>query len=234
MGEKGFSGLNKKPRSKKGWQEWNRKYALAFLSDQLDRIVHSVAEKNKLMSLLTKWERRYRAECAKEKPEENVGNRHNLVEDQIDFITNYLGCAICDTTSKQNLDRIKHFLSMQSAQNVGDRMELRFMRGEPIEAYAYVDSLKDIDIADVFFITNFDYMTAFRQKIRPWTERTAKDFLNAVKKDVLFDMGSAVFSSVPDDIEGNIEFEISFGVDETDLKMKMLQCMPPAFIERFK
>ncbi len=233
MEDKTFSGLNKKPRSQKGWQEWNRKYALAFLSDQLDRTVHSAAKRDQVTSLLTKWEQSFRAECAKEKPDKEVGNAHNLVEDQIDFITNYIGCALCDGTSRQHLDRIKHFLAMQTVQNVGDRMELRFIGGSPIEAYAYVDSLEDIDIADAFFITNFDFMSAYRPKIRPWTARSSKDFFNAVKKDVLFDMGSAIVD-ICDDIADNCVLAISIGVDKAALNIKMLQCMPPAFVERFK
>ena len=232
-----FPGLNKKPKSQKGWQEWNRKYARAFLSDQLDRVVHSVAKKNHVMSLLTKWERRFRLECAKEKPEETIGNTHNLVEDQIDFITQYIGCAILDGTSKETLDRIKHFLSIQSAQNIGDLVELRFTGGSPIEAYAFVDSLKDIDIADVFFITNFDIMIACRKKCDKWinwTKTTAKQFLNEVKEDILFDMPNAVFTVDSDYAAGVTEFEIWFKVNKSDMNMKMLQCMPPAFLERFK
>jgi len=189
------------------------------------------------MSLLTKWERRFRAECTKEKPEETVGNAHNLVEDQIDFITQYIGCAILDGTSKQNLDRIKHFLSMQSAQNIGERMELRFIGGSPIETYAFVDSLKDIDIADVFFITKFDSMIACRTKCGKWlnwTKTTAKRFLNEVKKDILFDMPDAVFTVDSDNVAGITDFEIWFKVDNSELNLQMFRCMPPSFLKRFR
>ena len=63
---------------------------------------------------------------------------------------------------------------MQSAQNIGQRFELRFIGGCPIEAYAYVDSLKDIDIADVFFITDFEYMDVYRPKLQKWTRKNSK------------------------------------------------------------
>lgn len=228
-----FAGLGKKPKSKKGWQEWHREYALAFLSDQLDRVVHSASKKNYVMSFLTKWEERFRAECSIDKPQEDIANTHDIVEDQINFVTQYVACAICDGTSKENLNRIKHFLSMQSAQNVGERIELRFTGGSPIEAYAFVDSLKDIDIADVFFITNFDNMIAYREKMKKWTGRTAKTFLNEVKKDVLFDMSNAVVNGDPDHAAGLPEFEIWLEVDEADLILKRLQCTPPAFFQRW-
>jgi hypothetical protein len=233
--EKGtFAGLNKKPKSQKGWQEWNRKYALAFLSDQLDRVVHSAAKKNHIMSLLTKWERIFRSECAKEKPEETIGNAHNLVEDQIDFITQYIGCAILDGTSKQNLDRIKHFLSIQSAQNIGDRMELRFIGGSPIEAYAFVDSLNDIDIADVFFITNFNSIVAYREDMKTWTKKAAKSFLDALKEDLLFDMPHTVIMASHDEASGITGFEIPIRIDDSDLNIQMFRCMPPSLLKRFK
>lgn len=233
MEKRTFVGLNKKPKSKKGWQEWHRKYALAFFSDQLDRVVHSASKKNYVMSLLTKWEKRFRAECSRERPAETVVSTRNLVEDQINFVTEYVACAIIDGTSKENLNRIRHFLSMQSGQNIGERIDLRFFGGWPIEAYAYVDSLKDIDIADVFFITNFDSMVAYRKKMKHWTGRTAKHFLNEIKKDILFDMPSAVFTVDPDDAAGLTSFEIGFDVDEFDLNLNMLRCTPPSFAKRF-
>ncbi len=227
-----FVGLNKKPKSKVGWQEWHRKYALAFFFDQLDRVIRSASKKNYVMSLLTKWEKKFRAEYSRERPAETVANTR-LVEDQINFVTEYVACAILDGTSKKNLNRIRHFLTMQSGHNIGERIELRFFGGWPIEAYAYVDSLKDVDIADVFFITNFESMIAYRSKLKNWTGSTAKRFLNEIKKDILFDMSSALFTVDPDDAVGLTEFEIGFDVDESDLNLNMLRCMPPSFVERF-
>lgn len=143
--EKGtFVGLNKKPKSRKGWQEWHRKYALAFLSDQLDRIVHTASKRHFIMSLLKNWEKRFRAECAIKKPEQVISAHRNFVEDQINFVTEYVACAIIDATREKTYRKIERFLSMQSAQNIGQRFELRFVGGSPIEAYAYVDSLNDI------------------------------------------------------------------------------------------
>lgn len=232
--EKGtFTGLHKKPKSRKEWQEWHRKYALAFFSDQLDRVVHSASKRHHVMSLLRNWEKRFRAECAIKRPEPYGYPPGNLVEDQINFMTQYVACAIIDGTGDENCEKIEHFLSMQSAQNIGQQFELWFIGGLPREAYAYVDSLKDIDIADVFFITEFEGMDVYRPKSEKWTKRTAKRFIDEIKKDVLFDFPHAVFIVDPDPA-GNVALEISIEVDESALDLKKLQCTPPAFFQRFK
>lgn len=228
-----FAGLNKKPKSRKGWQEWHYKYALAFFSDQLDRVVHSASKRHYVISLLKNWEKRFRADCALKRPEEYVSPPGNLVENQINFVTEYVACAIIDGTSDQNYGKIEHFLSMQSAQNIGQRFELRFVGGFPIDAYAYVDSLKDIDIADVFFITEFESMDVYRPKLEKWTKVAAKHFIDEMKKDVLFDFPHAVFIVDPDPA-GKVPLEIGIEVDEYARDLKKLQCMPPAFIQRFK
>ncbi len=97
-----------------------------------------------------------------------------------------------------------------------------------------MDSLIDIDIADVFFITRFDTMIAYREKMKTWTEMIAKRFLNEVKKDVAFDMPNAVFTVDPADAVGGTDFEIWFEVDDSDLNLQMFRCMPPSFLKRFK
>jgi hypothetical protein len=232
--EKGtFTGLNKKPKSRKGWQEWHRKYALAFFSDQLDRVVHSASKRHYITSLLKNWEKRFRAECAIKKPEPYGYPAGNLVEDQINFVTQYVACAIIDGTSDERIEKIEHFLSMQSAQNIGQRFELWFIGGLPCEAYAYVDSLKNIDIADVFFITEFEGMDVYRPKLEEWTKRSGKRFIDEIKKDVLFDFPDAVFTVDPDPA-GQVALEIYIEVDESAHDLKKLQCMPPAFFQRFR
>jgi hypothetical protein len=228
-----FEGLMRKPRSKKGWQNWNRKYALAFLHSQLDRVMPSMTKKNYVMSLFTKWEKRFRAECTKKPPEESIGNKHNLVEDQIDFVAQYIACAILDGTGKDNLARIRHFLAMQRSFNIGNRMELRFLGGSPIEAYAYVDSLKDIDIVGVLFITNLDTMCAYREKNKIWTKSAARRFLDDLKKDVFFDMPNTIIMAEADEPTGLSEFEIPIKVDKGDLNLKTFQCMPRSLISWF-
>ena len=120
---------------------------------------------------------------------------------------------------------------MQSAHNIGHRFELRFM--SPSATYAYVDSLKDIDIADAFFITDFESMDVLRPKLEKWTTRKAKRFIDEIKQDVLFDFPLAVFIVDPDPA-GKVVLEICIEVEEPARDLKMLQCMPRAFFQRFK
>lgn len=110
---------------------------------------------------------------------------------------------------------------------------IRFVGGFPLDAYAYVDSLKDIDIADVFFITEFESMDVYRPKLEKWTKGAAKRFIDEMKKDVLFDFPQAVFIVDPEPV-GRVGLEIGIEVDESARNLKKLQCMPPAFIQRFK
>jgi hypothetical protein len=91
------------------------------------------------MSLLKNWEKRFRAECAIKTPEQFVLSPSNLVEDQINFVTEYVACAIIDGTGEERYKRIEHFLSIQSAQNIGQRFELRFV--SPMQ-HTHVDSLR--------------------------------------------------------------------------------------------
>lgn len=237
-----FERLNRKPKSKKGWQEWSRKYALAFLHHQLDRVLPSATKKNYIMSLFNKWESKYREELSDEIIYERLGYKEGditaavcseLREDQINFITQYIACALCDGIGKDNIATIRHFLEMQSASSIGERMELRFLGGSPIEVHAYVDCLKDIDIADVFFITEFSTMFASREKRKIWTKNIAQRFLDDLKKDVLFDMPNTLIMAEVDDAIGTTEIEISIEASQDDLRLKALQCLPSSFIKRF-
>lgn len=226
MTESDRGSLGRRPRTKKEWQAWRRRYALGFLSGQIDRVTNSETKKKKIGALFTEWEKRFRAECALEKPEEAVGNKHNLIEDQIDFIAQYIACAILYGTRKDNLDRIRHFLSMQGAQNHGNRMELRFLGGSPIEAFAYLDNLDDIHVADVLFITNCMHILTYRGEMQPWTEATAKRYVSKLRKDVLTDMPNTVISIGQIEEIGVSALEISVELNEDDINMQMVRYSP--------
>lgn len=228
-----FEGLNKEPKSKKGWQEWHRKYALAFFSDQVDRVVPSKAKRHYVRSILKNWEKRFRANCSVNPPEPYCYPPGNLVEDQINFVTQYVACAILDGTSDKNIKKIEHFLSMQCVTNTEERYEIRFIGGYPLDVYAYVDSLKDIDIADIFFITEFESMDIYRPQKEKWNKRTAKRFIDELKEDVLFDFSDAELI-VDFDPAKRVVLEIGIEVDESPLFLKKLQCMPPAFLQRLE
>jgi len=237
-----FEGLNTKPKTKKGWQAWNRKYALAFLHDQLDRVSVSATKKNYVLSLFNKWEMKFRKELTdKIICETYAGEEGNMTtaycselrEDHINSIAQYVACALCDGGGKENIARIRNFLKMQTVSSIGERMELRFFGGNPVYFNVYVDCLKDIDIADVFFIIEFDFMLAYREKWKIWTKKISERFLNDLKRDVLFDMPNSVIKTTVGNAIGLREFEINIKASQDDLRLKALQCTPPSFIKRF-
>lgn len=239
-----FKGLNRKPKSKKEWQEWHRKYALALLHDQLDRVLASPSKKNYVLSLFNKWEKKFREERTDEIIREfycleEGGNSAKvcgeLREDHVNFIAQYIACALCNGTGKENIARIRNFLEMQTATNIRDRMSLTFYGGTPVYFSVYVDCLRDIDIADVFFITEFDNVIVHREMHKDWTKNIAKKFLEDLKRDILFDFSSAVIKSLLDYkyYLGSRDFEITIEASQEELKLKTLQCFPPSFIKRF-
>ncbi|MBS3905941.1 MAG: hypothetical protein KGZ49_02785 [Syntrophaceae bacterium] len=76
-------------------------------------------------------------------------------------------------------------------------------------------------------------MDVYRPKLEKWTKGAAKRFIDEMKKDVLFDFPQAVFIVDPEPV-GRVGLEIGIEVDESARNLKKLQCMPPAFIQRFK
>ena len=110
-----------------------------------------------------------------------------LKQDQIEFIGIYLGHMLIDGDSKENLLRIKHFLKMQGASNKDSEFEFRFLHGNPREVYLYAKSPDDIDIADIFGITNFQQMQVYMRNSLNWTTIIAEDFLEFVREDIEFD-----------------------------------------------
>lgn len=200
-------------------QAWRRKYALARLNGTLEQISASASQKKLVVSLVNQWEKRFRREYAADKPDEKqyVIVEHNLLEDQIDFIIGYVACMLCPGPIKETFDSIEQFLAMQGACNVGNRMELRFVGGSPIETYVFVDALSDVDIADVFFVTScFDMMIAFQKDQKLWTKKTATAFLRDFKKDIFYDLPKAKIITDPSSASGYPGFAIQVQISQDD------------------
>lgn len=226
-----FAGLNIEPKSKRGWREWERKYARAFLSDQLDRKIECSGDRRYIMSLLRNWERRFRQKFPARKPQQWADAPLQFLDDQINFVTEYVACAVIDAAMAGTYEKIKRFLSMQTADDVENRFELRLVGGNHIEPIVYVDSLRDIDVADIFYVTDFECMFVRRPRSEKWTVKTAKLFLADLKQDILFDFPNAVIKI--DGPRTNIYLTITVEVDEAARSLKALQCMPQKFAERF-
>lgn len=110
-----------------------------------------------------------------------------FVEDQIKFIGQYLGYMLLAGPHQENLNRIEYFLDMQGAIKSEENIEIRFMYGDPHEVYVYVNFLNDIDLADVYLITFYNYLYITREGEKKWTKGIAKKFVEEVRSDLEFD-----------------------------------------------
>ena len=138
-------------------------------------------------SLLTKWAKDFRTDFFRVRPFTSVYGNTSFVRDQIEFVRLYLGHMQLDGTTRENLERIKRFLSLQNALEEGKDMRLHFIGGSPVEVFLTVEDPMDIDIADVYGITEFEIIYIFKGKNRRWTPKSAKSFIDAVKDDLAFD-----------------------------------------------
>lgn len=138
-------------------------------------------------NLLNKWVKDFRAEFIRVRPFTSVYGNPSFVRDQIEFVRLYLGHMQLNGTTRENLERIKRFLSLQRALEEGKDMRIYFIGESPFEVFVTVENLRDIDIADVYGITEFEIMNVFKGKNRRWTPKSAKSFIDAVKEDLSFD-----------------------------------------------
>ena len=107
--------------------------------------------------------------------------------EQVEYIKQYLGHMIIDGDTEDNLNRIKHFLSMQGAINHQNRMEIRFLGIEYNEVFCFIDELNDIDLADSWGICYYEKIHVYLGNDEEWTDKSVKDFIKEVKYDLGFD-----------------------------------------------
>jgi hypothetical protein len=110
-----------------------------------------------------------------------------LPQDEIEFISVYLGHMMIDGNSQENLQRIKRFLSMQGAVNKGADLEIRFLLGNPLEVYVFVEDVTDIDFADTSGITDFQAMQVYLRNGEIWTQESIAEFVKNLRIDFAFD-----------------------------------------------
>ncbi len=106
---------------------------------------------------------------------------------QIKFIWNYLGFMLLAGPHAENLARIRLFLNLQGALKDDDKMEMRFLGGEPKEAYVYVSGIVDIDLEDVHSLVDFKTMHIYREGGKKWTKMLAKQIIREVRDDLTYD-----------------------------------------------
>ena len=110
-----------------------------------------------------------------------------LKKEQIEFIRIYLGHMMLDGNTRQNLLRIKYFLSIQGAGKKDADLTIKFLSGNPVEVYLYANDLDEIDVADVFGTVEFKTMQVYLHNGQIWTQKLAAQFIEAVREDLEFD-----------------------------------------------
>jgi hypothetical protein len=141
-----------------------------------------------------KWSNKYVAEFKQQiSPNTDIDDIRYILKDQIDFMQLYIVHMSLGVTATQSLKNVKRLLSMQKVANHGTSMELRFLGGSPKEVFILVERLGDIDIADVYGITEFQEIYIFKGKNKRWTNKSVNETIEAIKDDLDFDGITAKF-----------------------------------------
>lgn len=159
-----------------------------MLSDATMKSRVNAAHEKYVKRFHSEWKKEdsYRPGCyGDDTGEDELGEQ--FVEYQIKFIGQYLGFMLLAGPHQENLNRIQYFLNMQGAIKSEENIEIRFMNGDPHEVYVYVNSLNDIDLADVYQIIFYNDLFVTREGGKKWTKRIAKDFVEEVLSDLEFD-----------------------------------------------
>ena len=143
---------------------------------------------SRVNKLFLAWVRQYRDECSRTKPFTNASDDETFLEGQIEFIGNYLGFIMIDGPASLNtVERVGRFLSLQTPASVDHMMEIHFVGGAPIEAIVCVESLNDIDVADVHGLIDFDMMFVYKSGRKRWSNKSAEAFIKELEDDLEYD-----------------------------------------------
>lgn len=159
-----------------------------MLSDTTMKSRVNAAYEKYVKRFLSEWKKEdsYRPDCYGDDTCDDESGEQ-FVQDQIKFICQYLGFMLLAGPHQENLNRIQYFLDMQGAIKSQDKIEIRFLSGDPHEVYVYVDSLNDIDLADVYQITFYNCLLITREGGKKWTKRIVKEFVEEVRSDLEYD-----------------------------------------------
>lgn len=137
--------------------------------------------------LYRKWAKRFLEEWHANPSLLGTDSDRHLVQDEIEFVGTYLGFMILDEDSKTNLQRIKHFLSLQTYGNPDKLMKMKFLQGSPAEVFLFAEVTDDIDFADTLGILDFSRMEVYLKDGSNWTMQNAREFIEDVRTDLEFD-----------------------------------------------
>lgn len=138
--------------------------------------------------LYHRWAEQYRACCRKTMPFTNVSCNEIFIEDQIEFIRLYLGFILADgPDQKETVERVDRFLSMQKAIPDENMIGMHFVGGAPVEVIVNVETLNDVDVADIHGLVEFDIMFAYRAEGKRWTRKNTGSFIRDLRDDLEYD-----------------------------------------------
>jgi len=196
--------------------------------------------KKKAYELFLDWERIYRKEakecdyqalewvyCPKEFREDEKKYRRDILKalkGQIEFIKYHTSLMTMDSgATKQNLDRIKRFLSMQHI--IGKYftnmkippITITFWGGSPVCAMVYAEKLSDIDFEDSYTYLYFQNISISNRNYKTWTRKRIKEVIQHIKEDMGFDGDEVDIELDGDEVinqPGSHEMFLSCSVEE--------------------
>jgi hypothetical protein len=143
--------------------------------------------KSKVAALYNQWAEDFTRQRRSEKRSAHRNEERASVKDQIEFIGSYLGFALLDGESHQNLQRIEWFLSLQTEGLQEDRFQLRFVGGRLNNVVVVIKYLDDIDVENIYDTIGFQEIVVLRGDNQTWTDESAEKFMNGLEDDLSFD-----------------------------------------------
>ena len=115
-----------------------------------------------------------------------TGQEHFILEYQLFLISNYALMMQYGNDLSQ-IERIKKFLDNQRPEDEGELLEFQFIEGTPMDFCLSAESLDDIDIADIYGLTNFRIMMIYRRDGSTWTKKNIDSTIRKIREDLEFD-----------------------------------------------
>jgi hypothetical protein len=124
-----------------------------------------------------------------------------LLQRQLIFVQYCATCKMLGSSTKANLAAIKQWLSMQQISHVSRNSPppyiVSFYLSDETRLFLAADNLKDIDFADIYSATFFEYISISNRKWKYLTKATLYSTLKLVHDDMAFDQYKIVFG-IPD------------------------------------
>ena len=132
-----------------------------------------------------KWRTAYRERMTDDRDYDLIG------EDQEAFLLAYLGCMMLNAETQAGRDRIVRFFELQTGCQGVARYEVDFLGSVYAESRVFINEKRDVDIADVFGVTDFDMVSIDRCDGAAFGNGEAEALVAAIRNDLEFDGYSA-------------------------------------------